>query len=273
MTMRFGFVATALLLAFTVLPASAHFQTIYTPDAALTEGKELDLKLVFTHPFDAGHTMDMGMPLEFYVVHQRGEEGKVKKTDLMKTLKPITWGSGKNTGAAYTAKTKVRSMGDYTFVLVPAPYLEKEEDIYIQQITKMMINVGGIPGNWADPLGLPCEIVALDKPYALWTGNVFRGVVMSGGKPVPGADIEVEYLNHPPVEGKNMFQVEPLVEAPQDAFVTMSIKADANGQFAFGIPKSGWWGFCALGVGPDTEYKGKELSQDAVLWIRAVDMK
>ena len=87
------------------------------------------------------------------------------------------------------------------------------------------------------------------------------------------AGVEVEYLNHPPVEGKNMFQVEPLVEAPQDAYVTMSIKADANGQFVFGIPKAGWWGFCALGVGPDTEYKGKELSQDAVLWIRAVDMK
>ena len=36
-----------------------------------------------------------------------------------------------------------------------------------------------------------------------------------------------------------------------------------------GIPKAGFWGFAALGSGPKKEYKGKELSQDAVIWIRA----
>ncbi|MCG8332935.1 MAG: DUF4198 domain-containing protein, partial [Proteobacteria bacterium] len=35
----------------------------------------------------------------------------------------------------------------------------------------------------------------------------------------------------------------------------------------------GDWGFAALGVGPDKTYKGKELSQDAVIWIRASDLK
>jgi cobalt/nickel transport protein len=53
----------------------------------------------------------------------------------------------------------------------------------------------------------------------------------------------------------------------------MTIKADVNGQFTFGIPRAGWWGFCALGVGPDTEHNGKELSQDAVIWVQARDMK
>ena len=53
----------------------------------------------------------------------------------------------------------------------------------------------------------------------------------------------------------------------------MTIKANVNGEFAFGIPKAGWWGFCALGVGPADTYNGKELSQDAVIWIKAVDMK
>jgi cobalt/nickel transport protein len=52
-----------------------------------------------------------------------------------------------------------------------------------------------------------------------------------------------------------------------------TLTANRRGEFAFGIPRAGWWGFCALGVGPAKEYKGKELSQDAVIWIQARDMK
>ena len=42
------------------VPASAHFQMIYTPESALDKAKSIDIELVFTHPFEAGHTMDMG---------------------------------------------------------------------------------------------------------------------------------------------------------------------------------------------------------------------
>ena len=62
-------------------------------------------------------------------------------------------------------------------------------------------------------------------------------------------------------------------EAPQDSFVTLTIKADENGKFTFGIPKAGWWGFAALGVGKSNQYDGKELSQDAVIWVQAKEMK
>ncbi|MFP4071782.1 MAG: DUF4198 domain-containing protein [Desulfovibrionales bacterium] len=270
------FVFALCLTLITALPAMAHFQMIYTPDAALNEGAALDMKLVFTHPFDAGHTMDMPPLDEFYVISQRGEAAPPQKTDLMEYAKKITWTASHSSGAAYEAKLPkkiVRSMGDYVFVAVPGPYYEKEEDIYIQQLTKVVLNVGGLPGNWAEPVGLPTEILPLDKPYANWTGGVFRGVVLSNGKPVPNADLEVEFLNYPPVPGKNAFPKEGSVKAPQDAFVTMGIKADANGQFTVGIPHAGWWGICALGTGPDTEHKGKEMSQDAVLWFKAVDMK
>lgn len=260
----------------TAVPAFAHFQMIYTPEIALSEGDALDMKLVFTHPFDAGHTMDMAPVEEFYVVSQRGEAAKPKKTDLKEYLAEISWASLTNSGKAYEAKLPkkiVRSMGDYVFVLVPGPYYEEEEDIYIQQITKVVANVGGVPGNWGEPVGLPTEIVPLDKPYANWTGGVFRGVVLSDGKPVANADLEIEFMNHPPVPGENKFQKEAFAEAPQDSFVTMGIKTDANGEFTVGIPHAGWWGVCALGSGPAKEFDGKELSQDAVLWFKAVDMK
>jgi cobalt/nickel transport protein len=249
------------------VPAMAHFQMIYTPDSALEKAAEVDFKLVFTHPFEAGHTMDMGQPEQFFVVR------KGKKKDLLNSLKPITWTSLTNSGAAYETSYKLRGMGDNVFVLVPAPYLEAEEDVYIQQISKTVVNTAGFPTDWDAEIGLPAEIVPLDKPYALWTGNVFRGIVKSDGKPVPYAEIEVEYLNHTPEMDKNAFAKAALVEAPQDAYVTMTIKANAAGEFSFGIPKAGWWGFCALGVGPDKEHNGKELSQDAVIWVQAQDMK
>jgi cobalt/nickel transport protein len=258
--------AGLMVLALTV-PAMAHFQMIYTPEAALEKAESIDLKLVFTHPFEAGHTMDMGRPEQFFVVR------KGKKKDLLATLKPITWASLTNSGAAYETTHKLRGMGDNVFCLVPSPYYEAEEESYIQQITKMVVNTAGFPTDWDADVGLPAEIVPLDKPYALWTGNVFRGIVKSNGKPLPDAEIEVEYMNHQPLMDKNTFAKKASVEAPQDAFVTMTIKANANGEFAFGIPKAGWWGFCALGVGPAKAHKGKELSQDAVIWIQAVDMK
>jgi cobalt/nickel transport protein len=257
--------AGVLILAMT-MPAMAHFQMIYTPESALEKAAPINLKLVFTHPFEAGHTMDMGKPEQFFVVR------KEKKKDLLGTLNPITWNSLTNSGAAYETSYKLRGMGDNVFCLVPSPYLEEEEGCYIQQITKMVVNTGGFPTDWDAEIGLPAEIVPLDKPYALWTGNVFRGVVKGGGKPVPYAEIEVEYMNHQPLTDKNAFDRKAVVEAPQDAFVTMTIKANVNGEFSFGIPRSGWWGFCALGAGPVKEHKGKELSQDAVIWVQARDM-
>jgi len=248
-------------------PAFAHFQMIYTPESALQKAKTIDITLVFTHPFEAGHTMDMGIPEQFFVVR------KGKREDLRRTIRQISWTSLTNSGTAYETTYRLRGMGDNVFCLVPSPYLEKEENCYIQQMSKMIVNTGGFPTDWDAKIGLPAEIVPLDKPYALWTGNVFRGIVLSDGKPVPYAEIEVEYLNHRPQPDKNAFAAHAEVDAPQDAFVTMTIKANVNGEFSFGIPRAGWWGFCALGVGPDKEYKGKELSQDAVIWVQARDMK
>ncbi len=255
--------------------AYAHFQLLYTPEAALKESAALPFALVFSHPFDSGFTMDMGKPEAFYVVGQRGDAEK-KTTDLMQYLEPIQWSGGDSKAAAYLAhlpRSVTRSLGDYTFVLRPAPYYEKSEDKYIQQITKTMVNIGGLPGGWDEPLGLPVEVVPLDKPYANWVGGVFRAVVLSNGKPVPHAEIEIEYLNHEPQIEAHRFDPQGKATAPQDAFSTLSIRADAMGQVIIGLPKAGWWAICALNLDDHLKYKGKELSLDAVLWIKAADMK
>jgi len=256
-------------------PAHAHFMMMHTPEIANEKGDDMDFRIVFTHPAEAGHIMDMGGVQDFYALYQRGD-GEVKKIDLKGYLKEIDWANPGSKGKGYAAlipKKEVRSMGDYTFVFTPGFYFEEEEGVYMQQITKVVANVGGIPGNWAEPAGLPCEIVPLIKPYGLWTGNVFKGQVLSDGKPVPGAEVEVEFLNHMPDHATNAVAAKGIVEYPHDAFITQTIFADADGYITYGIPKAGWWGFAALGVGPQTEHNGKELSQDAVIWVKAVDMQ
>jgi cobalt/nickel transport protein len=258
-----GFMVSVMLCA----PAIAHFQMVYTPEIALAKGGEMDLKIVFTHPFEAGYTMNMGTPEQFFVVH------KAKKKDLLNTLKPITWTSLTNSGKAYETSYKLRGMGDWIFCLTPAPYFEEADGIYIQQITKTIVNVAGLPTDWKAEVGLPAEIVPLNKPYNMLTGNVFRGIVTSNGKPVPFAEIEVEYMNHTPQMDKNAFAAKENAQTPPTFGWPTTVSANAQGEFSYGIPKSGFWGFCALGVGPAKEFKGKELSQDAVIWIQAVDMK
>ncbi len=265
------YILAGLLAMAWAVPAMAHFQMIYTPEMAMVKGGKIPLALVFTHPFEAGHTMDMGKPEQFFVVRTRGEN-KPKKIDLLDKLQPITWTSLTNSGAAWETTYAARG-GDHIFCLVPEPYYEPEEDAYIKQNTKMIVNVSGEPGAWMEPVGLPTEIVPLAKPYDRWTGNVFQGKVLFKGKPVPGAEIEIEYMNHEPLLDKKAFAKSAKATAPQGAFVLQTIFADANGVFTFGIPKAGWWGFAALDLDPDYTYKGKKCSRDAVIWIKAVDMK
>ena len=251
--------------------ASAHHQIIYTPEMAMTKGGKKDFRLIFIHPFTAGHTMNMGKPEQLFVVSSRGEN-EPKRTDLMDRLKPITWTSLTNKSSAYEFQYQVRG-GDHVFCLVPEPYYEKEEGAYIKQLTKVIVNVGGEPGAWNEPVGLPVEIVPMNKPYDKWTGNVFQGQVLFNGEPVPNAEIEVEFLNHKPILESNSFSEEAEVEAPQSSFVLQTIYADEMGVFTYGIPRAGWWGFAALGLDPDYTYEGKECSRDAVIWIQAKDMK
>lgn len=249
---------------FAASQAQAHFQLIYTPDSNVQKAGTLPLKLIFWHPMGNGHAMDMGEPVEFYSVF------KGKKTDLKDTLKPVRFNGLTNQAAAYDASVSLKRNGDYALVVAPEPYLEKSEDIYIQQITKVFINKGEVPTDWAEPLGLKTEILPLNKPYGAIVGSTFSGVVLKEGKPAAGVEIEIEHMSAEPDMSANKPSSDASSAHPGGAIVAIS---DENGKFSFGIPKAGYWGFAALGSGPETEYKGKELSQDAVLWIQAFDLK
>jgi cobalt/nickel transport protein len=187
----------------------------------------------------------------------------------------VQWHTGDKAVSAWKAtvpRTAMRSLGDYQVVVEPEPYLEEAEDIYIQQFAKVMINVGGVPGNWSETLDLPAEIHALNKPYANWVGGTFRGIVLGDGVPVPFTQVEVEYLNHALDVQNNRFEEAGAIEAPHPSLEAMVILTDAAGEFSFSLPKAGWWGFAALNIGPTHEHNGKPLSQDAILWVQATDV-
>lgn len=273
-----SFLSSSLLFAFggflPCLPAQAHFQTLYLAESVLARGDNLEFALVFTHPFQGGPTMPMGAPRSFSVTsYHVGAEPVV--TDLRKYLRPIEWDGGGRRAAAYQAsipREVVRSLGDYVFMLEPEPYLEAEEDMYIQQFTKVIVNVGGVPSGWANTQNVPVEIQPLSRPYANWTGGIFRAIVLSGGAPVPFAKVEIEYMNYAVDLQKRSFGHKARMTAPHPAYERLSALADANGVIAVGLPKAGWWGIAALDIGAEKIYKNKTISQDAVLWVQVKDM-
>jgi len=246
--------------------AQAHFQMLYTPHLLHEKSGSISFKMPFTHPAASGHVMVVEKPEAFYMVK------KGKKTDLLSSISEIEWESAVDKGRAYQADVKLRGLGDYVFITQPSPYFEAEEDLYIQQITKTVVNVGNLPTDWNHDLGLTAEIVPLTKPYAIYEGGIFSAVIKSKGKPVPFAAVEVEFMNYVPNMQKNQFAKEPIMTPPADVFVTQTIYADANGTFHFSLLKAGHWGFAALGVGEQKTYQGKELSQDAVIWVEATKL-
>ena len=260
---------SGIIFAALVLPVGtvwAHFGTIVPSNDVVTQddAKTINLQIKFIHPMEM-HYMEMVKPKQLGVVHDG------KKSDLLGSLKAA---KGKSPDqdqkfTFWTADYKIRRPGDYTFFVEPMPYWEPAEDVFIVHYTKVCVNALGLEKGWDDPVGLETEIIPLTRPYGLWTGNLFTGRVLRKGKPVPGAEVEIEYLNESPGN-------KHIVAAPADAFVTQVVKADADGVFSYAMPRAGWWGFAALNeadwkLKKDGQEKGVEIG--AVYWVHTRDMK
>ena len=243
-----------LLTARSIAPAQAHFQEILPSADVLPDGGEVTLDLVFTHPVEGAPVMQMERPAEVGLM--RGGE----RTDLSGALV-----EGQTGGAtSWHLTQRLDEPGAAIFYVMPRPYWEPAEQKYIVHYAKVVVDSYASGEGWDDLVGLPVEIAPLTRPTGLWTGNVFTGVVLKGGSPVPFAEIEVEFVN----DGG--------VTPPNDAFVTQVLKADANGTFTYAMPRAGWWGFAALieGDAPMTSPEGKEVpvEEGALIWIKATDM-
>ena len=237
----------------------AHFQVLMpTTEFVTAEGaKSVRLDLLFTHPMEQGPVMEMSAPRQF------GMLAHGKKTDLKDSLQAKKV-DGKT--AYSTPPITPKTPGDYIFYIEPAPYWEPSEEKMIVHYTKVVVNAYGEEEGWDAMVGFPVEIEPLVRPYGLWSGNCFRGVVRRNGQAVPFAEIEVEFWN----EGNG-------VQIPADPFVTQVIKADANGVFCYAMPRAGWWAFAALVEGDEKmkspEGKEVEVELGGLIWVRCHDMK
>lgn len=235
--------------------ASAHFGVIIPSDDIVSQGesRKITLDVKFIHPME-GNYMNMEKPRQFGVL-LRG-----KKTDLLPTLQE----EKVNGFTTWEARYTVKRPGDHVFYVEPEPYWEPAEQSFIVHYTKVIVNAMGMEEGWDRPVGLKTEIVPLTRPYGLWTGNVFQGVVMVNGKPAPFTEVEVEYLN---TDG---------VKIPSDPYVTQVVKTDANGVFTYAMPRAGWWGFAALNEDDkkiEKDGKAYPVEIGAVLWVRTRDMR
>ncbi len=236
--------------------ARAHFGMVIPSDQMVMQGEDTNvrLNLMFWHPFE-GIGMELTKPTRFGVVVNGKEKNLLDSLRPAKTRGHQTW----------TTTYKMRRPGAFMFYMEPQPYWESAEDCYIVHYTKVVVTAFGDDEGWDEEVGLKTEIVPLSKPYGLYAGNVFQGIVKLNGKPVPYAEVEVEYYNK-----------EAKVSAPTDYMVTQVVKADGNGVFTYGAPRAGWWGFAALST---SEIKKKHDGQDkdvelgAVIWVKFHDMK
>ncbi|MFZ5965337.1 DUF4198 domain-containing protein [Thalassococcus sp. BH17M4-6] len=241
---------TAAALAAFATTAGAHYGMIIPSDNMVSQedGRSVDLTLSFSHPFE-GLGMVLETPEAFTVTH----EGETMS--LLDTLEPAQVMDD----AGFTTEYRMERPGTHVFAMTPKPYWEPEEDAFITHFTKTYVSAYGDDEGWDTELGLKTEIVPLSKPFALWSGNVFQGIVKLDGEAVPYAEVEVEYYNE---DGS--------ASAPSDLMITQTIKADAEGVFTYAAPTPGWWGFAALNTAEEpmqheSEDKAHELG--AVIWV------
>lgn len=252
--MRKSFPLSLCLILMAASTALAHFGMVI-PSASVVPDQQhasVNLALSFSHPME-GTGMTLAAPAAFQVFC----DGKAE--DLKAGLKAATIMDHD----AWTAQYAVKKPGVYQFVMEPQPYWEPAEDCFIIHYTKTVVAAFGEEEGWAEPVGVKIEIVPLTRPFGNYAGNVFQGQVLLDGKPVPGADVEVEFYNK---DGKH--------KAPNEYMVTQVVRTDANGVFTYGVPFAGWWGFAALNTATEKmthEGAPKDVELGAVLWTEFLE--
>jgi cobalt/nickel transport protein len=245
---------SGLLILILDISAYAHFGMMIPSDSMIMQGENraINMTISFSHPFE-GQGMIMERPERLEVVVNG------KATDLIPSLKETRFMGRRAWNMGY----KVTRPGVYKFLVEPKPYWEPTEDCFIIHYTKTIIAAFGNEEGWDEPLGLKTEIIPLTRPFGLYAGNVFQGIVTIDGIPAPYAEVEVEYYNE-----------ESRISAPNDYFVTQAVKADKNGVFTYAAPGAGWWGFAALSTSDNKityQDEEKDVELGAVLWVEFME--
>ena len=237
-------------MVWTAVPAAAHFGMLIPSDTMVMQADDrtVTVTLSFSHPMEM-IGMELDRPTAFGVTTNGHSQDLLDRLEPAKVMGHTAW----------RANYPIKRPGVYMFHMEPQPYWEPAEDCFIVHLTKAVVTAFGDDEGWDAELGLKSEIVPLAKPYGLYAGNVFQGIVKMDGKPIPYAEVEVEYYNQ-----------DQKAQAPTDTMITQTIKADGNGVFTYATPTSGWWGFAALNTADTTirhDGEDKQVEVGAVIWV------
>ena len=226
--------------------ANAHFLTFISNQDVVEEQNEAKLlfDISFIHPFEQS-----GMTMEKPKVYLNSTQ---KELPLVATTKfgHKAWKS------EYVLKTPAVNQ----FFVQPQAYFEPAEGKFIVHVPKLIVSSFGLEEGWDEPLGLKYEIIPTIKPFALYAGNSFQGVVLHNGKPARNIEVEVELYN------------EFGLKAASEAHITQVVKTNANGEFSFTMNHKGWWGFAALieeGELKHSDGKMYPIENGALIWVKA----
>ncbi len=232
----------------------------------------LALAMSTLEPF-SGQALPMQPPQSFTALHFRGEEAQ-RMEHLALVEEVMIYDQ-----PGYRAVVPLPEAGAHHFVLQTKATWQPEADRFVQHVSKVQVAALGSAEGWDRPAGLPFEIVPLSRPFGLCAGMSFTGQVVREGKPVPGARVEIAWLNsavkpdmrplpaagQSPAPPKNRRSPRP---APYRA--TQELRADSQGVFTFACPRAGWWVFAASDAGdplqdPEGQQKPLEIRTD--FWV------
>ncbi|MFP8965433.1 DUF4198 domain-containing protein [Pokkaliibacter sp. CJK22405] len=236
--------------------ASAQLMELLPDRPILQDVMNRDVHVVvrLVQPSDQGSLLPLSTPEEV------GVDVNSRRSILTSSIKAD---SDADT-TSYSLDYRVNGPGDHIFYAISKPRWEQEAQRMVTEYAKVVVDAYGMGDGWDTLLGFPIEIQPLSRPYALWVGNVFEGIVLRQGEPVPYAELKVVYHN----TGN--------VVMPADSYFEQIIRADSTGTFTYGIPLAGWWGFSTttLAEQPMKNPEGDRVNHEetATMWIHALDM-
>jgi cobalt/nickel transport protein len=245
-----------MVLALISQTAQAHFHILLPQAPAVKRGEPVTVTYEWGHAFEH-HLLDAPAPESVQVI---GPDGR--SSDLTKNLEKVrvAGAEGKQV-AAYRLRFTPPLRGDYTFVLRTCPIWIDDDEVFLQDIVKVVLHVQAQKG-WDAVAPATFQLVPLTRPYGLQPGLVFQARTEGIDQPLKGAPVEIERYNAMPPK-----------EMPPDEQITRTAKTDPNGVLTCTLTEPGWWAVTVQRDAGTHQRNGKTypLRQRATFWVHVAD--
>lgn len=260
------------LTLFLLIPAHSVYAGfgLVLPEKSVVEDPEkrtLKLTIGSVEPFS-----DQGLPLErpqtFTALRYSGEQAD--RSEHLSVLEETTIYGAR----AWTTEIALPYPGVYHFIMQSKASWLPDKDKFVQYIAKVQVPVHSSSEGWDMPTGMSFEIIPLSRPFGLCAGMAFSGQVMTDGKPVAGAVVEVAHLANIGKTTSSSLSTHSTKQPPKPAEssyqASQLVKTNNEGIFIFVCPFPGWWAFAASNQGDplqDPEGQLKPLEKKTIFWV------